>query len=130
MTLVQSIDKVVAWLNENVCSQITLKLPDDYKNGTGYDVEFVHPAAFPLYVPGKDRLPPSVPAPIPSVCVQLTEGSDDLLKKQRQREELPRELRRKELLPKREPPREKPAKINLQQNRLLPRRQLRRKLRL
>lgn len=84
MTLVQSIDKVVAWLNENVCSQITLKLPDDYKNDKSYDVEFVHPAAFPLYVPGKDRLPPSVPAPIPSVCVQLMEGSDDLLKKQRQ----------------------------------------------
>ena len=84
MTLVQSIDKVVEWLHENVCSQITLKLPDDYKNDKSYGVEFVNPAAFPLYVPGKDRLPPSVPAPIPSVCVQLMEGSDDLLKKQRQ----------------------------------------------
>ena len=84
MTLVQSIDKVVDWLRESVCSQITLKLPDDYKNGTEYEVEFVNPAAFPLYVPGKDRLPPSVPAPIPSVCVQLMEGSDDLLQKKRQ----------------------------------------------
>lgn len=84
MTLTQSIDNVVAWLRENVCSQIDLKLPDDYKNDTEYDVELVKPAAFPLYVPGKDRLPPSVPAPIPSVCVQLMEGSDDLLKKKRQ----------------------------------------------
>ena len=84
MTLVQSIDNVVDWLRENVCSQISLKLPDDYKNGAGYDVEFVNPAAFPLYVPGKDRLPPSVPAPIPSVCAQLMEGSDDLLKRNRQ----------------------------------------------
>ena len=84
MTLVQSIDKVVDWLFESVCPQITLKLPDDYKNDESYDVEFVTPAAFPLYVPGKDRLPPSVPAPIPSVCVQLMEGSDDLLKKKRQ----------------------------------------------
>ena len=84
MTLVQSIDKVVAWLNENVCPQIFFKLPDDYRNGTDYDVEFVKPAAFPLYVPGKDRLPPSVPAPIPSVCVQLMEGSDDLLTRKRQ----------------------------------------------
>lgn len=83
MTLVQSIDKVVDWLGENVCPKITLKLPDDYKNDKSYGVEFVNPAAFPLYVPGKDRLPPSVPAPIPSVCVQLMEGSDDLLKKQR-----------------------------------------------
>lgn len=84
MTLVQSIDNVVEWLRENVCSQISLKLPDDYKNDDSYDVEFVNPAAFPLYVPGKDRLPPSVPAPIPSVCVQLMEGSDNLLNRKRQ----------------------------------------------
>ena len=83
MLLVESIDKVVAWLNENVCSQIQLKLPDDYKNDKEYAVEYVQPAAFPLYTPGKDRLPPNVRAPIPSVCVQLTEGSDGLLKRQR-----------------------------------------------
>lgn len=83
MLLVESIDKVVAWLNENVCSQIQLKLPDDFKNDKEYAVEYVQPAAFPLYTPGKDRLPPNVRAPIPSVCVQLTEGNDDLLKRQR-----------------------------------------------
>jgi hypothetical protein len=83
MLLVESIDKVVAWLNENVCSQIQLKLPDDYKNDKEYAVEYVQPAAFPLYTPGKDRLPPNVRAPIPSVCVQLTEGNDDLLKRHR-----------------------------------------------
>lgn len=84
MMLVQSIDKVVGWLRESVCSQITLKLPDDDRQDKSYGVEFVNPAAFPLYVPGKDRLPPSVPAPIPSICVQLMEGSDDLLKSKRQ----------------------------------------------
>lgn len=84
MTLVQSIDKVVCWLNENVCSKITLKLPDDSRNDGDYNVKFISPAAFPLFVPGKDRLPPSVPAPIPSICVQLMEGSDDLLKSKRQ----------------------------------------------
>ena len=52
MTLVNSIDKIVSWLTENVCSKITLKLPDDYRNDTGYDVVMVNPAAFPLYVPG------------------------------------------------------------------------------
>lgn len=83
MLLVESIDKVVAWLDANVCSQIQLKLPDDFKNDKSYEVEYVKPAAFPLYTPGKDRLPPNVRAPIPSVCVQLTEGSDDLLKRQR-----------------------------------------------
>ena len=84
MTLVNSIDKIVSWLTENVCSKITLKLPDDYRNDTGYDVVMVNPAAFPLYVPGKDRLPPNVAAPIPSVCVQLMEGSDELIQKKRQ----------------------------------------------
>lgn len=84
MTLVQIIEKIVGWLNADVCSQISLKVPDDYKNDEGYTVEYTNPAAFPLYVPGKDRLPPSIPAPIPSVCVQLMEGSDDLLKKKRQ----------------------------------------------
>ena len=74
MTLVNSIDKIVSWLTENVCSKITLKLPDDYRNDTGYDVVMVNPAAFPLYVPGKDRLPPNVAAPIPSVCVQLIDN--------------------------------------------------------
>ena len=84
MTLVKSIDNVVEWLRDTVCNQITLKLPNDDRNDNGYDVKYVNPAAFPLYVPGKDRLPPSVPAPIPSVCVQLMEGSDDLLHKRRQ----------------------------------------------
>ena len=84
MTLVNSIDSVVEWLREKVCSQITLKVPNDDVNDGGYNVKLVHPAAFPLYVPGKDRLPPNVPAPIPSVCVQFTEGNDDLKEKKRQ----------------------------------------------
>lgn len=78
MNLVQTIDTIVNWLNESVCPGIELKLPDDYKNDASYEVVMVNPAAFPLYVPGKDRLPPSVAAPIPSVCVQLMEGTDDL----------------------------------------------------
>ena len=33
MTLVQIIDNVVGWLEREVCSQITLKLPDDFPGG-------------------------------------------------------------------------------------------------
>lgn len=83
MTLTQSVDKVVEWLNREVCNQITLKVPDDYRNDTSYNVETVNPAAFPLYLPAKEHLPPSVAAPIPSVCVQLMEGEDKLIEKQR-----------------------------------------------
>ena len=83
MTLVNCIDKIVEWLQDNVCSQVFLKLPDDDRNDANNAVEYVNPSAFPLYVPGKDRLPPNVPAPIPSVCVQLMEGKDELLEKRR-----------------------------------------------
>ena len=38
MTLLKCIDKVVEWLEESVCGQIKLKLPDDCKNDAGYDV--------------------------------------------------------------------------------------------
>lgn len=81
--LVRTIQSVANWLTENVCEKIQLKLPDDSKNNNEYSVRTVHPAAFPLYVPGKDRLPPEVPAPVPSVCVQLIEGNDDLFNRNR-----------------------------------------------
>lgn len=84
MTIVKSIDSIVEWLSENVCSQIAFKLPQDDCNDEGCDVRYVNPASFPLYVPGKEKLPPSVEAPVPSVCVQLMEGQDDLLEKTRQ----------------------------------------------
>lgn len=83
MTVLQSIDNVVKWLSLNVCDKITFKVPDDDANDANYGVKYATPAAFPLYVPGKDRLPPSVPAPIPSVCVQLMEGEDNLPEKKR-----------------------------------------------
>ena len=76
MTLVNSIDKIVSWLTENVCSKITLKLPDDYRNDTGYDVVMVNPAAFPLYVPGKDRCRQTWPLrSLPSACSSWKEAT-------------------------------------------------------
>ena len=81
--LVRTIQSVANWLTENICEKIQLKLPDDSKNNNEYSVRTVHPAAFPLYIPGKDRLPPEVPAPVPSVCVQLIEGNDDLFNRNR-----------------------------------------------
>ena len=78
MTIVQSIETIRDWLEANVCSLVELKLPDDNAAAETYPYKLVKPAAFSLFVPGKDRLPQSV-APIPSVCVQLLEGSDSLL---------------------------------------------------
>lgn len=79
MTIVQSIETIRNWIEAHVCQQVELKLPDDNAAAETYPYKLVKPAAFALFVPGKDRLPPSVAAPIPSVCVQLLEGSDSLL---------------------------------------------------
>lgn len=79
MTIAQCIEKVTDWLNESICPNIELKLPDDYQNGKDYKLEIVNPTAFAMYQPGKDKLPPGVIAPFPSVVVQLLEGSDDMI---------------------------------------------------
>lgn len=76
MTIVQSIQTVTEWMNRNVCKGLLLKLPDDEQNGAGYKTEEVEPTAFAMYQPGKDKLPPNVRAPFPSVVVQLLEGTD------------------------------------------------------
>ncbi|MBD5469213.1 MAG: hypothetical protein HDR21_13870 [Lachnospiraceae bacterium] len=78
MTTKEIIEKITAWVNESICSKIKLKLPDDDMNDARYEVKFVNPAAFPLFVPAKDRMPPNVEAPIPSIAVQLLEGSDNI----------------------------------------------------
>lgn len=83
MLLTESIDRIVDWLEKEVCPQIELKLPNDDLNDEDYEVEYIHPTAWPLYVPAIDRLPPGVPAPVPSVCAQLMEGNDDLTIKRR-----------------------------------------------
>ena len=71
MSIVNSIETVRDWLTTEVCPLVKLKLPDD------------NPAAFSLFVPSKDRTPPNIAAPIPSVCVQIVQGDDDLLKSAR-----------------------------------------------
>lgn len=80
MTIPESIERVTNWINQNVCPKITLKLPNDAQNGDEYKVEAVNPTAFAMYQPGKDKLPPNVKAPFPSVVVQLLEGADDMIK--------------------------------------------------
>lgn len=79
MSIVNSIESVREWLTENVCPLVKLKLPDDNANDASYPYKLVNPAAFSLFVPSKDRTPPNVAAPIPSVCVQIVKGEDDMI---------------------------------------------------
>lgn len=83
MTTKQIIEDITLWTGENICKKIKLKLPDDNANDGRYELQTVTPAAFPLFVPAKDRMPPNIQAPIPSVAVQLVEGSDNLKKGER-----------------------------------------------
>lgn len=84
MTLIKILDGIREWCETEICPKVKLKLPNDNNNGVGYEYRLVNPAAFVLSVPAKDRLPPRVPAPVPSVCVQLMEGTDSLIEKTRQ----------------------------------------------
>ena len=72
MSIVNSIETVRDWLTAEVC-------PTD----ASYPYKLVNPAAFSLFVPSKDRTPPNIAAPIPSVCVQIVQGDDDLLQSAR-----------------------------------------------
>lgn len=79
MSIVNSVESIREWLDENVCPKVKLKLPDDNATDASYPYKLVHPAAFSLFVPSKDRLPPKIAAPIPSVCVQIVQGADELI---------------------------------------------------
>ena len=79
MSIVNSIEVVREWLGKNVCPYVRLKLPDDNATDASYPYKLVNPAAFALFVPSKDRMPPKVAAPIPSVCVQIVNGEDDMI---------------------------------------------------
>lgn len=79
MSIVNSIETVKEWLTANVCPLVKLKLPDDNATDASYPYKLVNPAAFSLFVPSKDRTPPNIAAPIPSVCVQLVKGDDDMI---------------------------------------------------
>lgn len=87
MTVTEILDSVVNWCKTNICDKIELKAPvgdtPGRKEPIDHSVKYVHPAAFALFVPGKDRLPPNVTAPIPAICVQLMEGHDQIVERKR-----------------------------------------------
>ena len=81
MTNTKIIEDLTNWVDENICSKVTLKKPTD--SSVGGQVQYVKPAAFALFVPAKDRLPPNVAAPCPSICVQVMEAKDRMIEHKR-----------------------------------------------
>lgn len=97
MTITDSLIKVSEWLNGGVCQKFKFKVPPGVKtekNGSvartvqlpmddNYEYEEVSPVAFPLFIPTSDKLPPPIKSNMPSVCVQIVDGSDDVPKSTR-----------------------------------------------
>lgn len=81
MTIIQAIETIADWLNENVCPRLILKRPSDCKQGTFYDYEEVHPVAFAMFLPGSDKLPEGISTQCPYILVQLLDGENNLLRK-------------------------------------------------
>lgn len=79
MTLANIIDNVAKWAQAEICDGMQLKMPDDDANDGDYPGELITPVAFACFAPAKDRLPPGIRAPIPSICAQIVDGKDDLL---------------------------------------------------
>lgn len=87
MTIVDSLNEISDWLNETSCQKYMFKLPPDNQKkpiDDKYEYEKVHPHAFPMFVPTKDKVPPGVVSNIPSICVQLLQGKDDNAEQERE----------------------------------------------
>lgn len=80
MSVVHLIDAVTDWARQNVCEHIKLKVPPDNAdaNDAGYKYEVANPAAFAMYIPTSEKLPPNIHAPLPSLCVRFVSGADDM----------------------------------------------------
>ena len=76
MAIVTALDAVRNWVEEEICSQVQLKVPDNDVVDEGYKFKLVHPAAFSMYTPTEDKLPEGVESAIPSVTIRITEGED------------------------------------------------------
>lgn len=83
MSIVHIIDSVTDWARENICAKIRLKAPpedadDPMDEAAAPDYKLVQPAAFSMFVPTREKLPPGILSPIPSVCVRIDDGGDEL----------------------------------------------------
>lgn len=83
MSLVTIVDRVTEWARAAICEKIELKAPppgvEDAMDEAAVGMyQMVHPAAFSMYVPTAEKLPPEILSPIPSVCVRIESGSDSM----------------------------------------------------
>ena len=81
MSIVYLIDTLTDWARENICTRIKLKQPPtslEAPTDEDYEYTLVTPAAFGMYVPTSEKLPPNIHSPFPSLCVRFTSGQDEM----------------------------------------------------
>lgn len=80
MSVVHLLDTVTEWAQSNICDWIELKQPPadlDAPTDAEYDYKLVNPAAFAMYLPTSEKLPPTIKAPFPALCVRAVAGEDN-----------------------------------------------------
>lgn len=84
MSVVHVIDTITEWARQNVCEHILLKVPPSNEDAVDADYEYktVKPAAFPMYVPTSEKLPPNIHSPFPSLCVRFIKGADNIAERE------------------------------------------------
>lgn len=81
--LVDIIQSLCDWLEENVCSQLLLLDPENDTQDEEYEVSRIHPKAYPLFTPWQNANPELAIAGAPGIVVSLLEGIDDITKSTR-----------------------------------------------
>lgn len=80
-TITHLIDTLTEWARLNICEHVLLKQPPadlEAPVDEEYEYKLVHPAAFPLYMPTAEKLPPTIHSPFPSLCVRFMSGADNI----------------------------------------------------
>lgn len=72
--LIDNLEKITEWMQENVCDKINLYEPTE-KLGKQMP-KTVHPTAFTMFIPSQDMLKKE--KKIPALCVQMDDGEEDL----------------------------------------------------
>lgn len=82
MTVINAIESVKKFLEEEVCPEIELLVPNK-KDGKEYVEKYANPCVFAFFEPENGRLPEGVEFTTPNITVQFTQGEDNLATSER-----------------------------------------------
>lgn len=81
MLIVQTLNTIQKWFEENVCKKIELKLPpENLSDCEDYEYKLGHPACFTNSIPSSDELPEGK-YNTPCALIEFVSGADDVAEK-------------------------------------------------